>query len=94
MKKPLPLNLDEKSKVLIQEWLSSRDILGNDNVHFIKGDLHSNALSSCKLFDYRNVLSLFGASDYSNYNFSRNSYGVSYDLFIGHNRTIGTFENI
>ena len=94
MKKPLPLNLDERSKVLIQEWLSSRNILGNDNVHFIKGDLHSNALSSCKLFDYRNVLSLFGASDYSNYNFSRNSYGVSYDLFVDDIRTIGTFENI
>ena len=92
MKKGLPLNLDEKSKVMIYEWLEANDIHG-DNVHFIKGDLHSNALNSCKRFDYRNVLSLFGASDYSNYNFSRNSYGVSYDLFIGDVRTIGTFEN-
>lgn len=92
MKKGLPLNLDEKSKVMIYEWLEANDIHG-DNIHFIKGDLHSNALNSCKRFDYRNVLSLFGASDYSNYNFSRNSYGVSYDLFIGDVRTIGTFEN-
>lgn len=93
MKKGLPLNLDEKSKVMVYEWLEANNIHG-DNIHFIKGDLHSNALNSCKRFDYRNVLSLFGASDYSNYNFSRNSYGVSYDLFIGDIRTIGTFENV
>lgn len=92
MKRGLPLNLDEKSKIMIYEWLEANNIHG-DNIHFIKGDLHSNALNSCLRFDYRNVLSLFGASDYSNYNFSRNSYGVSYDLFIGNTRTIGTFEN-
>jgi len=94
MKRALPLNLDEKSKVMIQEWLTDNGLIGSENIHFIKGDLHSNALNSCKLFDYRNVLSLFGASDYSNYNFSRNSYGVSYDLFIDNIRTIGTFENL
>ena len=96
MKKPLPLNLDERTKVMIYEWLESRELLNesNNGIHFIKGDLHSNALSSCNIFDYRNVLSLFGASDYSNYNFSRNAYGISYDLFIGDNRTIGTFEEL
>lgn len=92
MKRGFPLTLDEKSKVMIYEWLEANNIHG-DNIHFIKGDLHSNALNSCKRFDYRNVLSLFGASDYSNYNFSQNSYGVSYDLFINNVRTIGTFEN-
>ena len=94
MKRALPLNLDEKTKVMIHEWLTSRGLNELNNIHFVKGDLHSNNYSSCMAFDYRNVLSLFGASDYSNYNFSRNSYGVSYDLFIGNNRTIGVFENI
>lgn len=93
MKRGLPLNLDEKSKVMLYEWLNDNKIYG-DNIHIIKGDLHSNSLNSCKRLDYRNVLSLFGASDYSNYNFSRNSYGVSYDLFIGNNILRGTFENI
>lgn len=93
MKKPMPLNLDEKTKVMIQEWIVNNKLAGTENLHFVKGDLHSNTLSSCKMFDYRNVLSLFGASDYSAFNFSQNSYGVSYDLFIGDNRTIGTFEN-
>ena len=92
MKRGLPLNLNDKSKVMIYEWLEANKIHG-DNIHFIKGDLHSNELNSCRMFDYRNVLSLFGASDYSNYNFSRNSYGVSYDLFVNNVRTIGTFEN-
>ena len=93
MKKGLPVNLDERTKIMIQEWLVANNFAGNENVHFVKGDLHSNALQSCKMFDYRNVLSLFGASDYSGFNFSQNSYGVSYDLFIGDNRTIGTSEN-
>lgn len=92
-KKGLPLNLDDKSKVMLYEWLDSKGITGN-KIHFIKGDLHSNSMNSCRKFTYRNVLSLFGASDYSNYNFSRNAYGVSYDLFIGENVISGTFENM
>ena len=94
MKRPMPLYLDEKTKVMIHEYLTVNNMSEYDQIHFVKGDLHSNSLSSCLAFDYRNVLSLFGASDYSNFNFSRNSYGVSYDLFIGNNRTLGTFENL
>lgn len=92
MKRGMPLNVDERTKVMLYEWLEANNI-HTDNIHFVKGDLHSNALNSCRRFDYRNVLSLFGSSDYSNFNFSRNSYGISYDLYIGDTRTIGTFEN-
>lgn len=91
-KKGFPLNIDEKTKVLIYEWLEEQGITGR-NIHIIKGDLHSNNMNSCLKFDYRNVLSLFGSSDYGA-NFSRNSYGVSYDLFIGDNLVRGTFENM
>ena len=93
MKKGFPNNLDDKTKVLLYEWLSQNNLLGK-KVHIVKGDLHSDNFNSCYLLDYRNVLSLFGASDYANYNFSRNSYGVSYDLFINNNLVKGTFENI
>ena len=93
MKRGLPLNLDEKSKTMLYEWMDYTGIKGNQ-IHFIKGDLHSNNINSCHKFSYRNVLSMFGASDYANYNFSRNSYGVSYELFIGNNLIRGTFENI
>lgn len=89
----MPLNLDDKNKALIYEWLDDKGITGN-NIHIIKGDLHSSNYNSCRKFDYRNVLSLFGASDYSSYNFSRNSYGVSYDLCLGNNIVRGDFQNI
>lgn len=92
MKNPLPLNLNSNSNALIRDWLD-REGLNQSNIHIIKGDLHSNNLNACRKFDYRNVLSLFGDSDYSQYNYPSNGYGVSYDLFIGNNRTIGTFEN-
>lgn len=93
MKKGLPLNCDDKTKIMLYEWFNSNGI-PQDNVHVIKGDLHSNNLNSCKEFDYRNVLSLFGASDYCSYNFSKNSYGISYELLIGDTLLRGTFENM
>lgn len=93
-KKGLPLDLNDKTKVFLFEWLRYNGISGEKNIHFIKGDLHSNNLNSCEAFTYRNVLSMFGASDYSNMNFSRNSYGISYELFIGDNMISGTFENL
>lgn len=93
MKKGLPLNLDAPTHTRLQEWLDDNKIYG-ENIHFIKGDLHSESLNSCRRFTYRNVLSLFGASDYSNYNFSRNSYGVSYEMFIGDQLIRGNFENV
>lgn len=92
MKKPMPLNLNDTTSNLLRDWMDREQINGND-IHVIKGDLHSNNLNSCRKFDYRNVLSLFGDSDYSQMNYVSNSYGVSYDLFIGSVRTIGTFEN-
>lgn len=93
MKKPMPLDLNDKTKIMLYEWLDSKGIHGN-NIHFIKGDLHSNALSSCRKLTYRNVLSLFGASDYSNMNYSRNSYGVSFDIIQDGTLLRGTFENV
>ena len=93
MKKPMPLNLNDKTQILIYEWLDSEGITG-DNIHIIKGDLHSNSMNSCKKFTYRNVLSLFGASDYSSYNYSRNSWGMSYDIIKNGHLISGTFENM
>ena len=89
----MPLNLNDQTSVLIRDWLDA-ECLYQNNIHIIKGDLHSNNLNSCRKFDYRNVLSLFGDSDYSQMNYVSNPQGVSYDLFIGDFRTIGTFENL
>lgn len=94
MKKGLPLNIDDKNKVLMYEWLDNAGVPNDGNTHVIKGDLHSSNYSACKRFDYRNVLSLFGASDYSAYNFSSNGYGLSYDVCIGENLMRGEFQNM
>ena len=93
MKKPLPLNLNDSTSALLRDWLD-REALYSDNIHIVKGDLHSNNLNSCRKFDYRNVLSIFGDSDYSQMNYVSNPVGVSYDYFIGNTRTLGTFENL
>ena len=92
MKKPMPLHLDDKTSNWIKDYLISNNITA-ENLHVVKGDLHSDALDSCLYFDYRNVLSLFGSSDYSFYNYSRNSYGVSYDLIFNNNLVHGTFKD-
>jgi hypothetical protein len=93
MKKPMPLNLNDSTSTLLRDWMDREQITG-ENIHVIKGDLHSNNLNSCRKFDYRNVLSLFCDSDYSQMNYVSNQSGCSYDLFIGDFRTIGTFENL
>ena len=93
MNRAMPLNLNDQTSALLRDWMDRENRTG-ENIHVIKGDLHSNNLNSCRKFDYRNVLSLFGDSDYSQMNYVSNMSGVSYDLFIGDVRTIGTFENL
>lgn len=93
MKKPMPLNLNDFTKIKLYEYMDENGIRGN-NIHVVKGDLHTENINSCDKFDYRNVLSLFGASDYCAFNYSKNQYGVSYDLFIGDVLVRGTFENM
>jgi hypothetical protein len=68
MTKAMPLNLNDQSSVMIRDWLDAEGI-HESGIHIIKGDLHSNNLNSCRKFDYRNVLSLFGNSDYSMMNY-------------------------
>lgn len=96
MKKPMPLYLNDKTKNWLNDYINAEglDKTPNGHLHVVKGDLHSNTMSSCLKFTYRNVLSLFGDSDYSQLNYSRNASGVSYELFTNGNMTSGTFENL
>lgn len=93
MKRGFPLNLDDRTKIMIYEWLEEQDIHGK-NIHFIKGDLHNDNINTVHRLDYRNVLSLFGSSDYAMMNFSRSDYGVSYEVIEGENLLRGTLTNI
>lgn len=93
MRVGLPKVLTDNAQVRLYEFFEERDI-HNKKIHVIKGDLHSDSLTACKRFDYRNVLSLYGSSDYSVMNFSATGYGVSYDMFIDNQLVRGVFENI
>jgi hypothetical protein len=91
MKHNMPINLDDHTRVMILEWLKSKNIQAN-HIHIIKGDLHQDNYNSCHDFDYRNVLSLFGSSDYSMMNYSRSDHGTSYDIIDGKYFVRGSFN--
>lgn len=93
MKRGMPFNLDHKTQVMLYDWLEENDIHGK-NIHLIKGDLHNDGLSSCHKLDYRNVLSLFGSSDYAMLNFTRVNSGVSYEVIENGNLLRGTYTNL
>jgi hypothetical protein len=93
MKRGLPANLDDKTKLFIYDWLESKGITGK-NIHIIKGDLHTDNINTTYKLDYRNVLSLFGSSDYAMMNYSRNDYGVSYEVLENSQLLRGTLTNL
>ena len=94
MKRGLPVNLNDATLVKLYEWLDSVGIEGK-NIHFIKGDLHQESINSNYKLDYRNVLSLYGASDYGQLNFGKQPHGVSYELIDQEGNLLrGTFTNL
>ena len=94
MKKGLPITLDDKTKIMIYNWLEEQGITGN-NIYFIKGDLHSESVTSSYKINYRNVISLFGSSDYSMLNFDRTKFGVSYEIIMDESYVLrGSFTDL
>ena len=95
MKKPLPLHLNPNSIVWLNNYMDRSGITAKyapGNIHILKGDLHSAAYDSNLKFDYRNCLSLFGDSDYSQMNFNSNPRGCSYSIISGDNILNGEFK--
>lgn len=100
MKKPLPLHLTPPAVVWLNNYLDRSGYTSKykpGHIHFIKGDLHTAGMDDNIKFDYRNCLSLFGDSDYSQMNYPSNGYGCSYTLIIknnsGFNYINGEFKN-
>lgn len=79
MKHGLPLDLNDKTEVFINQYIDNFRLSGNISV--IKGDLHQDALSTGKKFRYRNVPSLFGSSGWIMKNYGNTKPGVGYDIF-------------
>lgn len=97
MKKPLPLHLTNDSKVWLDNYLIREGIVNNytpGHIHILKGDLHIAGFDDTLQYDYRNCLSLFGDSDYSQMNYSSNGYGCSYSVITNEGNIInGEFKN-
>lgn len=94
MKRPLPLHLDPNSIVWLNNYMDRENITSKypaGKIHIFKGDLHSASYDSNLKFDYRNCLSLFGDSDYSQMNYNSNPRGCSYSLIINNNLINGEF---
>ena len=80
-KSGLPKNMNPATELYIEQYIKHHK-LGNYKCHFIKGDLHIQNSEEGKFFRYRNVGSIFGASDWIMHNFGKTSPGADYDLCI------------
>ena len=85
MKNGLPITLDAKTENFINQYIYENNIKGY--IHFIKGDLHQDALNNGKLFDYRNVPALSGSSKWVMSNYGLTEPGVGYDIFCDGKKT-------
>lgn len=86
LKHGLPLNIDLKTELFINSYIDAHKLTGT--LHFIKGDLHQASTNFSKKFRYRNVLSLYGSSDWSQTNFGPNLAGMSYDIIYKHKNKV------
>jgi hypothetical protein len=77
----LPKNVDTKTELYIEQFINYNK-LHDYKVHLIKGDLHVQNSEEGKFFRYRNVGSLYGASDWIMHNYGRTNPCADYDLMI------------
>jgi hypothetical protein len=87
-KSGLPKNINPATELYLEQYIRHHK-LTEYNCHFIKGDLHIQNSEMSKFFRYRNVGSVFGASDWIMHNFGKTTAGADYDLIIP---TIGILE--
>jgi hypothetical protein len=79
MKHGLPLILNDKTEVFLNDYIYQNDIK-TKNIYVVKGDLHQSAHQWGKRFKYINVLSLFGSSKWIHTNFGSGRAGVEFQI--------------
>lgn len=88
MKHGFPLVLDNKTIEFIDNYLDYHELqmlvpsATNRGyfLHFIKGDLHRSAEQFAKRFRYKNVMSVYGSSNYTHTNYGFNLPGAEYEI--------------
>lgn len=81
MFKGLPLTLNDKTEVQINEFIDYNHI-DSPYIHFVKGDLHQSATTYGRKFRYKSVSSFFGSSEWIHKNFGNTKAAVDYDIVI------------
>ena len=79
MKSGLPLNLDLKTELFINDYID-RKCIRTDHIHVIKGDLHQSSINYGKRFRYVNNMSMYGSSKWIHTNFGSGASGVDYEI--------------
>ena len=90
MRNGLPLNIDQKTEAFINSYIDMYKLTGT--LHFIKGDLHQASTNYVRKFRYRNVLSLYGSSDWAQTNFGPSLAGCSSEIIYKHKNKVVTLE--
>lgn len=80
MKFGLPLNLNEKTEVFIEDYIRSNN-LQDYHVTVVMGDLHQSSENYGKNFRYKRVLSQYGSSKWMHTNFGSGNAGLSFEIF-------------
>lgn len=76
--KNLPLTLDQKTELYLNEYILTNKISGD--ILIVKGDLHQSAMTEGKQFSYKSVSSLFGSSNWISANFGFTKWGCDYSV--------------
>ena len=78
MYRNLPLTLDNRTELYINEYIQRNQLTGD--IIFVKGDLHQSAITHGKFFTYKSVSSLFGSSNWIHANFGYTDWGCDYEI--------------
>lgn len=79
MKKPLPVTINDKTEILINQYMVEYNV-PTFNPIFVKGDSHISAVSHAKNFTYKSVGCFLGNSDWTAANFGNTPAVCEYSL--------------
>lgn len=79
MKKPLPLTVNDKTEIMINQYMLEYNIPTFSPI-FVKGDSHVSAVSHAKNFVYKSVGCFLGNSDWTAANFGKTPAVCEYSL--------------
>lgn len=92
MKHGMPLDLDPKTEEFINSLIDEHKIPHTQKIHVIKGDLHQAGLNYGRRFTYRNVMSMYGSSDYTQTVYGPNPAGISIDIVHKYKNKVSRYD--